>query len=545
MFQSFNLVDKPGSANLISSDSNNTFEKYKTLLEQLDNLNNLEVNYDNYLTLLTKTLVELDNSDYLVSKLIVANIISAYNVYERTSVIQFTNFINQFLGDKIILGILFTISELQPLLLEPTEYNINLVDETIIINDNTFVKLFKNILNYHCKQLELKIHNLKSVPISNYLQQNCLTLSEFNTQTRQLIDELMSPELYALMKMLVFMANKEQLSPTSIQCCGSLAVPLTFPIYDRKLELLESIIVVVNTLQNHFNTSTIKYHSLFNLTNFSKELYYLTFSSIGYTKTNIVKLEDRTNEIDWNNITITTYDDIVKPKSDDVTETEIVKTKDNSDSIIELYSTMFKSDTQCYQLIPGLEITYNINYPVSETVLVSFLESSLLFSDVIDYKLTDRQIYETLANLLNEGYETLYDNYSLNVYTYNTLVDYLMLRSILTFDDSNGYISRRILRYYLLVHSYNIKVLNDKHYKLYNSINYLTLSDNINGKPSIPYIISKDIIQNSKFNIGFTLTTSDKTNVNYTILNQDYKNNRVLSSLIFSQSKNNDELFGI
>lgn len=541
---------------LNSTSSNDEFEKYKTLLELIDetyieysnatqsgnlylrqsrNFGEFYTYYDYYLSQITKSLVKLDNSDYLVSKLIVANIISAYNIYDQITVIKFTNFIQQFLGDKVILSILFLISELQPLLLEPIEYNFNLTNETIILDDNTFIKLFSNILNYHWKQLKLKIHNLYSTSVSNYLQQNCLTLVEFNNQTRQLINDLMSPELYTLMKMLVFMANKKQLSPYQIDCCSSLAVPSTFPIYDRKLELLDSIIVVVNTLQNHFNTSTIKYHSLFNSPNFSKELYYLTFNSTPYIETDIIKLEDRANEININFI-ITTYDSY-----DDSDET-----KDNYDSLINLYSTMFQSDTQCYQYIPGLEVTYDIDYTVSETVLVSFLESNSLFPDVIDYNQTDNQIYDTLIQLLNKGYEVLHKIYLLlNIETYDTLVDYLNLRLLLTFDDTDKYISRRILRYFLLVHQYQIGVVNGNHYKLYSSVDYLTLSDNPNSKPSITYLISKDIMENSKFNLGFTLTTSDKTNVNYTILNQDYKNGRVLSSLIFSQSKNNDELFGI
>lgn len=565
MFQSLN-----------NTNLSDEFEKYKTLLQLIDetyvkffridsigtkysnetqsgnlylrqsrNFNEFYTYYDYYLNQITKSLVKLDNSDYLVSKLIVANIISAYNIYDQITVIKFTNFIQQFLGDKVILNILFLISELQPLLLEPIEYDSNLTDETIIIDDNTFIKLFSNILNYHWKQLNLKIHNLYSTSITSYLQQNCLTLTEFNNQTRQLINELMSPELYTLMKMLVFMANKKQLSPYQIDCCSSLAVPSTFPVYDRKLELLDSIIVVVNTLQNHFNTSTIKYHSLFNSPNFSKELYYLTFNSTPYIETDIIKLEDRVkffesdssgvNNIDINFI-ITTYDSY-----DDSDET-----KDNYDSLINLYSTMFQSDTQCYQYIPGLEVTYDIDYSVSETVLVSFLESNSLFPDVIDYNETDNQIYEPLTRLLSQGYETLHKIYlSLNIETYDTLVDYLNLRLLLTFNDTDKYISRRILRYFLLVHQYQIGVVNGNHYKLYSSVDYLTLSDNPNSKPSIAYLISKDIMENSKFNLGFTLTTSDKTNVNYTILNQDYKNGRILSSLIFSQSKNNDELFGI
>lgn len=535
MFQSLN-----------NTNLSDEFEKYKTLLKLIDETyvkysdetglsTEFYEYYDYYLNQITESLVKLDNSDYLVSKLIVANIISAYSTYDKLTVIKFTSFIKQFLGDKVILSILFTVSELQPLLLEPIEYNTNLTNENIIIDDNTFIKLFGNILNYHWNQLNLKIHNLYSVTILNYLQQNCLTLIEFNNQTRQLINELMSPELYTLMKMLVFMANKKQLSPYQIDCCSSLAVPSTFPVYDRKLELLDSIIVVVNTLQNHFNTSTIKYHSLFNSPNFSKELYYLTFNSIEYIETDIIKLEDRINEININFI-ITTYDGY-----DDSDET-----KDNYDSLINLYSTMFQSDTQCYQYIPGLEVTYDIDYSVNETVLVSFLESNSLFPDVINYNETDNQIYEPLTGLLSQGYEVLHDTYkALKIETYNTLIDYLTLRPLLTFNDSDKYISRRILRYFLLVHQYQIGVVNGNHYKLYSSIDYLTLSDNPNSKPSIPYLISKDIMENSKFNLGFTLTTSDKTNVNYTILNQDYKNGRILSSLIFSQAKNNDELFGI
>lgn len=554
MFQSLN-----------NTNPSDGFEKYKTLLQLIDetyvkffridsigtkysNETSLStefyVYYDYYLNQITKSLVKLDNSDYLVSKLIVANIISAYNIYDQITVTKFTSFIKQFLGDKVILSILFTVSELQPLLLEPIEYDSNLTDETIIIDDNTFIKLFGNILNYHWKQFKLKIHNLYSTLIFNYLQQNCLTLIEFNNQTRQLINELMSPELYTLMKMLVFMANKKQLSPYQIDCCSSLAVPSTFPVYDRKLELLDSIIVVVNTLQNHFNTSTIKYHSLFNSPNFSKELYYLTFNSTPYIETDIIKLEDRVkffesdssgvNNIDISFI-ITTYDSYID--SDE--------TKDNNDTLINLYSTMFQSDTQCYQYIPGLEVTYDIDYTVSETVLISFLESNSLFSDVIDYNSTDNQIYDKVTQLLNQGYVTLTETYPMTVETYDTLVDYLMLRLLLTFNDTDKYISRRILRYFLLVHQYQIGVVNGNHYKLYSSVDYLTLSDTVESKPSISYLISKDIMENSRFNLGFTLTTSDKTNVNYTILNQDYKNNRVLSSLIFSQSKNNDELFGI
>ena len=542
---------------LNSTSFNDEFENYVALLELIDesqlsfdsyfnqsNFDEFYVYYDYYLNQITKSLVKLDNSDYLVSKLIVANIISAYNTYDQITVTKFTSFIKQFLGDKVILSILFSISELQPLLLEPIEYDSDLTDETIIIDDNTFIKLFSNILNYHWKQLNLKIHNLYSTSITSYLQQNCLTLTEFNNQTRQLINELMSPELYTLMKMLVFMANKKQLSPYQIDCCSSLAIPSTFPVYDRKLELLDSIIVVVNTLQNHFNTSTIKYHSLFNSPNFSKELYYLTFNSTPYIETDIVKLEDRVkffesdssgvNNIDISFI-ITTYDSYID--SDE--------TKDNNDTLINLYSTMFQSDTQCYQFIPGLEVTYDVDYSVSETVLVSFLESNSLFPNEIDYNLTDKQIYEPLTQLLSQGYEALHDKYLIEVETYDTLVDYLMLRPLLSFNDNDKYISRRILRYFLLVHQYQIGVVNGNHYKLYSSVDYLTLSDNPNSKPSIAYLISKDIMENSKFNLGFTLTTSDKTNVNYTILNQDYKNGRVLSSLIFSQSKNNDELFGI
>lgn len=545
-----------------NTSSNDEFENYKTLLQlidetyikysdetQLGNFNEFYAYYDYYLSQITKSLVKLDNFDYLVSKLIVANIISAYSTYDRITVTKFSDFIKQFLGDKVILSILFSVSELQPLLLEPIEYNSNLIDETIILDDNTFIKLFSNVLNYHWNQLNLKIHNLYSVTVLNYLQQNCLTLTEFNNQTRQLINELMSPELYTLMKMLVFMANKKQLSPYQIDCCSSMAIPSTFPVYDRKLELLDSIIVIVNTLQNHFNTSTIKYHSLFNSPNFSKELYYLTFNSTPYIKTDIIKLEDRIIDIDIGFIITTydSYDNSNESSIDSLTKNNYNNSLETSnDTLVNLYSTMFKSDTQCYQFISGLEVTYDIDYSVSETVLISFLESNSLFPDVINYNLTDNQIYDTLTGLLSQGYEILHDIYtSLKVETYDTLVDYLMLRPLLTFNDSNKYISRRILRYFLLVHQYQIGVVNGTHYKLYSSIDYLTLSDSPNSKPSIPYLISKDIIENSKFNLGFTLTTSDKTNVNYTILNQDYKNSRVLSSLIFSQAKNNDELFGI
>lgn len=555
----------------ISSDE---FEKYKTLLKSINKTHNrylsrvssinsnnvltlrltkaelqLDDEYEYYLNLITETLKNLDNSNYLVSKFIVVNIITACFIGNAKSITKIIDFTKQFLGDKVILSILFSISELQPLLLEPIEYDTNLTNETIIINDNTFIKLFENILNYHLNQLHLRFCDIdtKSVDgkvsvitsskvsntLSNYMDQNCLSLTEFSNQTRELIDGIMSPELYTLMKMLVFMANKKQLSPYKVEYYNSLAVPSTFPIYDRKLELLESIIVVVNTLQIHFNTSTIKYHSLFNLPNFSKELYYLTFNSTPYTETDIIKLDDRVNDINVN-LLITTYDSLVE-----------------SDNVIDLYTTMFKSDTQYYQLVQGLKVVYDVNYPVNETVLVSFLESQSLFLDIIDNvttddNLIDDDIYNVLTELLSQGYDVVKSTYlMIDVYIYDALVDYLKLRPLLTFDDvtNSKYISRRILRYYLLVHSFIISVLNGYHYKLYSSIDYLTISDNINGNPTIPYLISKDIIENSKFNFGLTLTTSDKTNVNYTILNQDYKNNRRLSSLIFTQAKNKDELF--